>query len=120
MIRNGDGPGMIEYWRLDLIEFWQKGHWKYVVLGHNLLTGNIHYFHMMYSNTVYSCSILYVGSDTLHGLWFMLETGVNGFWGERVAADLVWNRTVNVRGGRGHNIAMDLENEFLNNAYKGS
>ena len=31
---------------------------------------------------------------------------------------MLWNRTVNVRGGAGHCIEMDLVNEFLNNQFK--
>jgi hypothetical protein len=45
--------------------------------------------------------------------------GVNGWLSERQAADLQWNRTVNLRGGPGHNIAMDKVNEFMNNEFKG-
>ncbi|VDI31423.1 Hypothetical predicted protein, partial [Mytilus galloprovincialis] len=32
--------------------------------------------------------------------------------------DLIWNRTVNYRGGAVHNLEMDLMNEFLNRELK--
>lgn len=36
----------------------------------------------------------------------------------RIAHQLRWNRTVNVRGGLGNNIEMDLQMEFFNKKYK--
>ena len=39
VIRDGNGPGMMEMWRLDLIDFWQHNHTKYFILAHNLLVG---------------------------------------------------------------------------------
>lgn len=34
-----------------------------------------------------------------------------------MAADATWNQTINLNGGAGHNIGMDLANEFLNNEF---
>ena len=33
--------------------------------------------------------------------------------------ELLWNATANIKGGEGHNIALDLVNEFLNKEFKG-
>lgn len=38
----------------------------------------------------------------------------------RLAKDLTWNRTVNLKGGPGNNVAMDKVNEFLNSHFKGT
>ncbi|XP_071500371.1 uncharacterized protein [Diadema antillarum] len=45
---------------------------------------------------------------------------VSGALSPRLAYQLTWNRTVNIHGGTGNNIAMDLEMEFLNKNYKES
>ena len=45
--------------------------------------------------------------------------GTNGFWNGRIAQEAIWNRTVNLHGGLGRNIPMDLANEFLNKDFKG-
>ena len=37
----------------------------------------------------------------------------------RIRNEMIWNRTVNLYGGAGKNIAMDLANEFLNRDFKG-
>ena len=47
-----------------------------------------------------------------------LLTDVNGGTSERIKHQLKWNRTVNNRGGLGHNIEMDLQMEFFNREYK--
>jgi hypothetical protein len=49
----------------------------------------------------------------------MLFTGVNGWLPARLGHDLIHNRTANLRGGCGNNIALDLVNEFLNREFKG-
>lgn len=38
----------------------------------------------------------------------------------RLKNEITWNRTANLRGGPGHNIPLDLVNEFLNRDFKGS
>ena len=48
-----------------------------------------------------------------------LLTAVNGGVSDRLRHQMVWNRTVNVNGGEGNNIAMDLYNEFINGYFKG-
>lgn len=50
----------------------------------------------------------------------ILFAGLNGFVTERLRQDLIWNRTVNLRGGRGKNDEADLVNEFLNREFKGT
>ena len=36
-IREGDGTMMIKFWKCDLVNFWNKGHNKYVIAAHLLL-----------------------------------------------------------------------------------
>jgi hypothetical protein len=43
----------------------------------------------------------------------------NGTLGPRVAHDMVWNRTANLRGGEENNLALDYVNELLNKEFKG-
>ncbi|XP_053403746.1 uncharacterized protein LOC123554765 isoform X2 [Mercenaria mercenaria] len=43
-----------------------------------------------------------------------LIASLSGFLPERLRQDLLWNRTVNLHGGRGNNEEADLVNEFLN------
>lgn len=45
--------------------------------------------------------------------------GTSGWWSQEFANNVVNNRTVNLRGGQGHNIAMDRVCEFLNADFKG-
>lgn len=47
-----------------------------------------------------------------------LLTNIAGGTSERLRHQLVWNRTVNIQGGRGKNIPKDLYNEYLNKEYK--
>ncbi|KAK3105421.1 hypothetical protein FSP39_024916 [Pinctada imbricata] len=49
-----------------------------------------------------------------------LIAGVSGWLPRRLAEDLTWNRTVNLAGGPGRNIEMDLAVELLNNEFKQS
>ena len=49
-----------------------------------------------------------------------LLSDTNGALSNRLAHQLVWNRTVNVRGGPDHNIEMDLQMEFYNRQFKGT
>ncbi len=49
-----------------------------------------------------------------------LTADLNGWMPPKVQADLIWNRTVNLQGGLGRNIEMDLANEFLNCDFKTS
>lgn len=52
--------------------------------------------------------------------WYVLSTGISGWYKPEVIHDIVHNRTVNLRGGLGHNIAMDRVCEFLNAEFKGT
>ena len=36
-VREGDGPALLKFWRLNMPQFWQNGHPKYFILGHWLL-----------------------------------------------------------------------------------
>ncbi|XP_077996732.1 uncharacterized protein LOC144453084 [Glandiceps talaboti] len=83
-VKENDGPIMIEHWTLDMLDFWKKNHYKYMILGHRLIAG------------------------------------VNGWLPQNMANEIVWNRTVNLMGGSGRNIPMDLATEFLNNEFKDS
>lgn len=44
IIREGDGEALDSEWRLAMPELWNKNHKKYVILGHNILTGRLIYF----------------------------------------------------------------------------
>ena len=83
-IRENDRPRMILHWKCDLFWFFEKGHPKYFIFGHRLLTD------------------------------------VGKALPEDLAFQLLWNRTVNVRGGKGKNVAADLHMEHLNKRYKES
>ena len=37
--RSNDGPAMLAHWRLDMLDYWQHNHCKYLILGHLLLAG---------------------------------------------------------------------------------
>ncbi|CAG2234437.1 unnamed protein product [Mytilus edulis] len=38
-VRNGDGPAMIRFWKLDLVQFHITHHPKYFILAHRLIAG---------------------------------------------------------------------------------
>ena len=50
----------------------------------------------------------------------MYVVDVQGFQPARIRQEIIWNRTANLRGGEGHNIPLDLVNEFLNRDFKGN
>jgi hypothetical protein len=37
--RQNDGPALVRYWKLDMADFWAKGHNKYMILAHRLTAG---------------------------------------------------------------------------------
>ncbi len=45
--------------------------------------------------------------------------GLAGYYPPRIQEEILWNRTINLQGGLGHNIAMDRVNEFHNAQFKG-
>lgn len=49
---------------------------------------------------------------------FICLKGVSGCLPPRLRNELIWNGTANLVGKPGHNIALDLLNEFLNNEFK--
>ena len=40
-IREGNGPAMMSVWRANMLRFWQRNHYKYLILGHRLLAGKL-------------------------------------------------------------------------------
>lgn len=36
-VREGDGPAMLVSWRINMLQFWEKHHPKYLILCHQLL-----------------------------------------------------------------------------------
>ncbi len=48
-IRNGDGPMMMKFWQDDIINFWNSGHPKYLILAHRMTAGKINTYHSMLS-----------------------------------------------------------------------
>jgi len=61
--------------------------------------------------------------DKHHPKYFLIGQrllgAINGTVSKRLQHTLKWNRTVNPNGGKGKNIAMDLQMEFFNKEYKG-
>lgn len=49
-----------------------------------------------------------------------LLSGVSGWYTPRMIHEVIHNRTVNLRGGKGQNVAMDRACEFLNAEFKGN
>ena len=45
--------------------------------------------------------------------------GISGWWEAPLIDEVIHNRTVNLKGGLGHNIPMDRICEFLNAEFKG-
>ena len=41
--RENDGPAMIANWKLNMPQFWARNHYKYLILGHRMLTGRYVY-----------------------------------------------------------------------------
>jgi len=38
-IRENDGPVMVSLWKIDMLDFHSRNHYKYTILGHRLLAG---------------------------------------------------------------------------------
>ena len=38
-IREGDGPAMVDFWKMEMVTFFKKNHSKYFVNGHYMLSG---------------------------------------------------------------------------------
>ena len=82
-IRENDGNRIIMHWKFDMLEFIEKHHPKYFLLGQRLLSA------------------------------------VYGGVSPRLQKTLIWNRTVNPKGGQGKSISIDLQMEYFNKDYKG-
>lgn len=37
--RENDGPALVSYWKSDLIPFFKRNHYKYMILSHRLVAG---------------------------------------------------------------------------------
>lgn len=37
--RTNNGDHIISDWRMDMVQFWNHNHYKYLILGHRLLAG---------------------------------------------------------------------------------
>ncbi len=83
-IRENNGRALLAFWRIDMLQFWDRRHTKYLTIGTRLLSG------------------------------------IAGWYPGRIKHEATWNRTVNIHGGQGRNIAVDLMNEFLNLDFKES
>ena len=81
-VKENDGPRMINHWKHDMFEFYERSHPKYFIFGLHLLAN------------------------------------VAGATSERIKHNLIWERTVNVRGGVRKNIPKDLHCEHINKEYK--
>ncbi len=42
-MREGDGEAMMSVWRLNMLEFWDNNHPRYLKIGHRLLAGKKQY-----------------------------------------------------------------------------
>ena len=51
--------------------------------------------------------------------WFYFFAGQAGWLSPRLIEEILWNRTANLQGGPGRNVALDRVNEFHNNQFKG-
>lgn len=49
----------------------------------------------------------------------MFNLGIEGWLLERLVFDSVWNWMVNLVGGLGRNMEVDIVNEFFNKEFKG-
>ena len=47
-VREGDGPAMLKFWRLNMSQFWLFNHPKYLFLGHLLLVSK-NFFNSTYT-----------------------------------------------------------------------
>jgi hypothetical protein len=94
-----------------MVHYWNNNHNKYLILGHRLLAGNTTYIHWNF--------VKYVKIYSLSFQLLQYISGVNGWLPERLRNEMMWNSTANLVGKPGHNIALDLVNEFLNNEFKG-
>ena len=88
---------------------------------------NVHYFKIGIKNIAlvlsywkHACNV----HCTLNNYLFFINDwqffpGINGWLPPRLAMEIVHNRTVNLHGGFGKNIPMDLMCEFINDDFKG-
>jgi len=66
----------------------------------------LHYNYPIAWIIFYNCSIF-------------VKTGISGWWSPKMVHDVIMNRTINLKGGLGKNIAMDRVCEFMNAEFKG-
>lgn len=59
-IREGDGLAMMSMWRLNMLRFWEGNHYKYLIIGHRLLSGMLWEIALGNQNKFYVVYIIYV------------------------------------------------------------
>ena len=115
VIREADGLAMMAMWRINMWRFWNGGHYKYFTLSHRLLAGMKTYiFNDVYMYN-FNCQLY-----TFRKKIKLHVAGISGCFEPRIIHDIVHNRTANLKGGVGHNIAMDRVCEFYNAEFKGA
>ena len=122
--RENSGPVMMMLWRHDFVPFWNKNHFKYQVLAHRLLASKqtIYILNLFVKFEKKVLKIFVAKFGRLLAYLFsvvLFFQGVNGWVSPMLAHDMVHNRTANVWGKAGHNIAQDLLVEHCNNDFKG-
>ena len=45
-IREGDGEAMMMIWRINMLQFWERKHNKYLIMGHRLLCSEYIQFYL--------------------------------------------------------------------------
>jgi len=51
---------------------------------------------------------------------YNVHVGISGWWEAPLIDDVIHNRTVNLKGGLGHNIPMDQVCKLFNTEFKGA
>ena len=61
MIREGNGAAMMNFWKINMPDFWAYNHYKYFIIGHrmlageyNILNGQIHVITLLYAIMKYT------------------------------------------------------------------
>lgn len=114
-VREGNGPVMLLFWKLDLLNFWCL-HPRYLRIGHRLLASKYR---------IVICCLdekETINYDTITRTYINLKmfyfTDAGGILTPAQSHQLVWNRVGNLSGRPGCNLALDLINEFKNNGFK--
>lgn len=120
-VREADGLMMMTMWRINILRFWSGHHFKYLKIGHRLLAGSIFTIVCQPSPTSsLTDKLLLILPAVDYDMNCALLLGINGWYPATVIDAVVHNRTVNVVGGLGRNVEMDLVCEWLNKDFKGT